>query len=226
MSYVIGSGYIGSSMAHNQFFDIWCRNIMKNPDLNPSKIVVCCSKDQAPTSCPHFVQLIRVSGNLGHICRDSSQRHQLEGWACDVMITALIAYNDESDFLFIEQDCLAFGPFASTLQKECGEEGMIFGSNSWMPSAQSLFYVRHAFIPDFVHKYLGKKIADRKIGGEDAFSQMQNEFGARVKRMSFGFDRDRPPGGFSSMTNEPAPWYVQQISLAEIKQLRDCGLIE
>ncbi len=224
MSYVIGSGYIGSSMAHNQFFKLWCENLFRNPDVNPSKIVVSCSKDQSPRSFPDFVQLIRVSGNLGHICRDGSQRHQIEGWAADVMITALIAYNDESDFLFIEQDCLAFGPFVSKLQQECGDEGMIFGSNSWMPSAQSLFYVRHAFIPEFVHSYLGKKIRDRKIGGEDAFSQIQSEFGSKINRMSFGFDRDRPPEGFDSM-KQGEPWYIQQISLAEIQALRESGHI-
>lgn len=223
MSYVIASGYIGSDLRRNEFFNIWASNLFQNRDVNPSKTIVICSKDQEPYHRPDFIQFIKVSGNLGHICRDGSQRHQLEGWACDVMIGALVAYDDESDFLYVEQDCLPFGNFVSALQGECGEEGMIFGSNSWMPSAQSLFYVRHAFIPEFVHCYLGKKIRDRKIGGEQAFAEIQSEFGKKIKRTSFGFDRDRPPEGFGSMKGKV--WYVQQIQPAEIDELRKHGFI-
>lgn len=225
MSYVISSGYIGADLAHNQFFDIWVRNLCNNPDVNPSKIFVICSKDQSPKSCPDFVQLIKVSGNLGHICREASQRHQMEGWATDMMIGALLAYDDESDFLFIEQDCLPFGPFVTQLQKECGDVGIIFGSNSWMPSAQSLFYVRHSFIPQFVCDYLYHKIKDAKAGGEYIFSELEKKHGAGMcKRMSFGFDRDRPPGGFESMKKEDV-WYIQQIQIAEVVKLKECGHI-
>jgi hypothetical protein len=42
--------------------------------------------------------------------------------------------------------------------------------------------------------------------------------------MSFGFDRDRPPGGFESMKPSDV-WYVQQIQIAEIAKLRECGHI-
>ena len=224
MSYVIGSGYIGGDKGREKFYDIWAENLYRNPDVDAAHTYVSCSRNQEPPRDDYWITKIKVNGNLGHICRDDSQRHQLEGWACDVMLTALIAYNDESDFLFIEQDCLAFGPFVSTLQKECGEEGMIFGSNSWMPSAQALFYVRHAFIPEFVHTYLGKKIKDRKIGGEDAFKQIETEYGSKIKRMSFGFDRDRPKGWLEEVASGK-PCYLQQISLAEITQLRNSGAI-
>ena len=223
MSYVIGSGYIGADKAHQDFFEIWWNNLGRNPDVNPSKTFVVCSKDQHPYYVPSWIQKLQLSGNLGHICRDSSQRHQIEGWPVDMMIGALLAYDDESDFLFIEQDCLPFGPFVTKLQEECGNEGMIFGSNSWMPSAQALFYVRHSFIPVLVREYLDHKLRDRKAGGESIFAEIEKKY-KECKRMSFGFDRDRPPGGFESMKPSDV-WYVQQIQIAEIAKLRECGHI-
>jgi hypothetical protein len=225
MSYVITSGFIGKELAQEKFFSTWSDNLMRNADVNPSKIFVVCSRGDSPKSCPHFIQRIRVGGDLGHICRDASQKHQMEGWAVDVMIGALLAYNDESDFLFIEQDCLPFGPFVSKLQEECKDIGMIFGSNSWMPSAQSLFYVRHSFIPQFVSDYLLAKIANHKAGGEDVFANLEKRHGTGIiKRMSFGFDRDRPPGGIESMKAGDV-WYIQQITVAELQKLRECGHI-
>lgn len=227
MSYLCGSGYIGGDKARQDFYLMRNRLLDQNTDFNPTRMLVICSRAQRPPPHGHhWIQEILLQGNLGHICRDGQGnfRHHLEGWACDVITLALLAYNDESDFLFIEEDCLPFGRFVSQLQEECGNEGMIFGSNSWMPSAQSLFYVRHSFIPDFVHAYLGKKLRDRKMGGEQAFAELEREFSGKVKRMSFGFDRDRPPGGFASMRPEDI-WYVQQISLEELRQLRECGHI-
>ena len=223
MSYVIGSGYIGGDQGREEFYRIWVSNLERNPDVKPAHCFVICSRGESPVDERHWIRKLELNGDLGHICRDHSQRRQIEGWAADVMATAMLAYIDESDFLFIEQDCLPFGPFVSQMFRELGEEGMIFGSNSWMPSAQSLFLVRHAFIPDFVHAYLGKKIRDKKLGGEQAFKELEAEFPGKCKRLSFGFDRDRPPEGFASMRGKV--WYVQQISQAEIGQLRETGFI-
>jgi hypothetical protein len=225
MSYVITSGFIGKELAQQKFFKVWSDNLLSNPDVNPAKIFVICSRGDAPRNCPALIDLIRISGDLGHICRDASQKHQLEGWACDVMIGALLAYNNESDFIFIEQDCLPFGPFISRLNLECGDIGMIFGYNSFMPSAQSLFLVRHAFIPQFVSDYIQAKVANAKAGGEDIFANMEKRHGGGIcKRVSFGFDRDRPPGGFEVMLKDSV-WYLQQITVAELEKLRECGHI-
>jgi hypothetical protein len=222
--YVILSGYIGGDKGREDFYRIWVENLERNPDVKPERVFVICSRGQVPPIERDWINLIKLTGDLGHICRDDSQKHQLEGWAADVMIGALLAYDNESDLIYIESDCLPFGNFVSQMYKEVGDVGMIFGSNSWMPSAQSLFLVRMGFIPQFVHAYLGKKITDRKIGGEQAFNEMESDFTNYTRRLSFGWDRDRSPDGFAPQKGKVC--YFQQISPSEIIELKQLGFIK
>jgi hypothetical protein len=101
--------------------------------------------------------------------------------------------------------------------------GCIMGSLSTQPCAQSLFLVRHWFIPELVHGYLGKKIKEKKLQGEQAFDQMDKEMNGKFQKFSFGFDRDRPPEGLASMKDKT--FYIQQISFDEVNKLRELGFI-
>ena len=226
MSYIITSGFIGGDKGREDFFELWLNHLLLNPDVKPEKIFVICSRGEFPPMETTSVDFIRLSGDLGHICRDgeASQKHQLEGWACDVIIGALLAYDNECDFIFIEQDCLGFGKFITQMYSDLGDADMIIGWNSFMASAQSLFLVRHHFIPQFVHSYLAQKIADRKKGGEDAFAHMEKLFSGRIRRLSFPFDRDKPKDGWKSVGREV--FYAQQLSVAELDELREAGRIE
>jgi hypothetical protein len=221
--YIVGSGYIGGDAGRGLFSLIWASNLERNPDCNACQVIIICSRNEFPPLHQEWIKLIRLEGDLGHICRDNSHKHQIEGWPMAVMTGAMLAYNDESDFIFIEQDCLPFGNFVSRMYEEIGEAGLIMGSLSHQPCAQSLFLVRHWFIPQFVHSYLGKKINERKLQGEQVFTQMEQEMPGKIKRFSFGFDRDRPPDGFESMKGKT--WYVQQVSVDEVARLKDCGFI-
>ena len=82
----------------------------------------------------------------------------LGGWSASVLALAMVAYNDEADFLYTEADCLAFGPWVAQMYTDLGDGDIVFGgpmkSEPWMPRAQSLFLVRHKAIPLFVAKYL------------------------------------------------------------------------
>ena len=139
---------------------------------------------------------------------------------------AMLAYTDESDFIYVEEDCLAFGPWVDRLYEDMGEAVMAFGlkhqSPPWMPCSQSLFIVRHSFIPTFVSTYLRMgRDGDVRTLGEQKFVIMEQQYGPTlIRRMSFGVDRERP-----------IPWgaevfYFQQPTKAELEEAATLGLIE
>jgi len=222
--YIVGSGYIGGDRQREDFFKLWIRNLERNADFNPRHLFVVCARGQSPADERPWMTKVKIAGDLGHICRNDSQRHQIEGWPAALMTLMLIAYNDERDLIFIEQDCLPFGGFVSQLFSEMRDGvGCIMGSLSTQPCAQSLMLIRHWFIPELVHGYLGKKIKERKLQGEQAFEQMEKEMNGKFQRFSFGYDRDRPPDGFESMKGKV--WYAQQISMDELATLKQLGMI-
>ena len=223
--YIVGSGFIGGDAGRDLFSLIWADNLERNPDCCARKVVVVCARGQAPPLRQSWIQLIKCEGDLGHI-RDQNEDRKtftLEGWPATLAATALIAYNDECDLLFIEQDCLPFGAFVSKLYDEIGDGGCIMGNLSTQPCAQALMLIRHWFIPELVHGYIGKKISNRKLQGEQAFQQMEREMPGKFRRMSFGFDRDRPAEGFASQKGKVC--YFQQISTAEVAELKENGLL-
>lgn len=222
--YIVGSGFIGGNKPADDFYETRNSHLERNGDFKPEHMYVICARGESPPDERDWITKIKLKGDLGHICRDSSQKHQIEGWPMVVMTTAMIAYQNECDFIFIEQDCLPFGPFISKMYEEIREGvGLIMGNTAHQPCAQSLFLLRHWFIPEFVWLYLGMKLKDRKQQGEQAFVKMEGETSGKVQRFSFGFDRDRPPEGFASMKDKV--WYLQQISVDELTKLKESGFI-
>lgn len=142
--------------------------------------------------------LIKVQGDLSHVHdligkSNTPKPWQYCGWTGTVLALALIAYNDCRDLIFKEQDCLCFGPWVDALYSELGSRKMIFGKSRHMACAQSLFLVKHDYIPDFVRDYLSMP-NDRDINwlGEQKFAWMKQRFPDEVCQFSFGCDRDRP----------------------------------
>jgi hypothetical protein len=223
-NYIGISGYIGGDPGRDEFAKIWLKNLDQNPDFNPQKIVVLCSRGERPPIHCGITDFIVCKGDLGHI-NHPSHRHQVEGWPVALMTGLLVAYNNESDAIWIEQDCLPFGPFVSQMYSEIRDGvGVLMGSVSIESCAQALMLVRHWMIPELVHGFMGKKIGNKHIHGEDAFSQMEKEMNGKFQRFSFGYDRDRPPEGFASMKD--SVWYLQQISFDEVRQLRELGFLK
>ena len=223
--YIAGSGYMGAPW-RDEFSKTWIKNLDSNPDFNPEKIVILCSGGARPPFHCSITDFIVVNGDLGHIwdVQQDKKTNMIEGWPASMMTAAMVAYNAECDFVYIEQDCLPFGPFISRMYEELGDGGLIVGNLSTQPCSQSLFLLKHCFIPDLIHFYLCKKIANRKEQGEHIFKMLEDEYKGRVRRYSFGYDRDRPPEGFESMRDKV--WHIQQITLDEQKQLRELGFIK
>lgn len=151
--------------------------------------------------------------------------NEWSGWSASMVALALIAHCNNTDFVYTESDCLRFGKCIEQMYADCGDGSFIFGPRHdgppWMASSQSLFLVKHAFIPHFVSAYLALGGERTEINlGEQKFVRLEEKFGPKiVKRLSFGVDRCRPiPWG------APA-FYFQQPTAAELEEAKTRGLL-
>ena len=236
MSILIGSGYChgqttGERERADVFFGTWVKNTHKMGD---HYVVVLANGGCFPTDIANQMSrfgirydIILLPNNLGHVSHLLNGKDvEFCGWSAVMISLAMLAYTNECDFVYKEQDCLCFGPVIETMESELGSAGMIFGNCLYpdgvhrMPAAQSLFMVRHGFIPEFVRRYLGMgKDGDPNNLPEHKFKRLEDETPDKVKRFSFGVDRGRPlPIG--------APvWYAQQLTDEELEMLRSANLI-
>lgn len=226
MSYLIGSGYHFKNGKDPDFPALWIANINRHADPKPSRIIVISTGGRGLPFVRDDLQEIVLEGDLGHFMDlvEGRKPHKFNGWTGPVLAAALLAYCDESDFVYLEEDCLAFGPWVKQLYSEIGNAGVLFGhkhqSEPWQPCSQSLFLVRHSYIPEFA-KLILQTDSQAKPGelGEHKFERMQQQFPDQWKFMSFGVDRCRP------IPFDAPVFYVQQLHPDEIQQLKERGLL-
>ena len=227
MKFLIGSSYFDGGMAHRKEFSrVWHFNTLQaKPE--PSRIVVIVEGGaEIPIHSPNM-DLIRLTGDLGNFMtlHHKQKPHSFTGWTASMVALAMIAYIDESDFIYKEQDCLAFGPCIERMYSDLGDGDIVFGaahnSAPWMTSSQSLFMIRHGFITEFICKYLGYgHEGDLNNLGEHRFTRMLNELGPeRVKTLSFGVDRERP------LPFDAPVWYGQKFTDEELNEMHRRQLI-
>jgi hypothetical protein len=216
--FTVVTGYV----SHNKFgFPVddfapyWLQSVLRQ---KPAHIFVVEHDRKFPISHPDLTVI--PAANLGHIHQLVKKQqpykdHHWCGWSAVALLGAMLAYNREEDFLFVEQDCLMFGNTAEAIyaQVERTKKKMLFGSCKIMGAAQSLFWVKHDFIPSFVSYYSGlwHEASEPRLRSEHKFAKMEKDYGC-VGRFPFGYDRDRP-----FAYNEPA-WYAQQISWSELQE--------
>lgn len=254
MKYTLVSGFHRYSPAADWFLKLWIKNVAKL-DVEPqSKIVIAVgdawkqmvdslnkAKRESAFFSPsliemaeHRIDFIPLQGNCGHVHQligkqEPAKPHEFCGWSASVITGAMLAYTNETDFVYLEQDALAFGPVIEKMYEECGDAKMIFGRKMqaapWMPCAQSLFLIKHEFIPDFVRFYINAG-ADRDIKGSQAlnlpehkFMKLKEWFPDLVTQFGFGYDRERPIDPFDKV------WYAQKFTRDELITLRDAKLI-
>jgi len=216
--YTIGTGFV-SGKDEGFSFQIWMANSLKFS--KPEKVIVL-----AVGGRPNFnilgddPMIAWVEGNLGHIgdLLDKRKPHKFCGWSMGMMTLALLAYQNETDFIYKEQDCLAFGPWVERLYAECGDKKVCFGKNGLMTCAQSLFLVKHDFIPEFVRSYLGTG-PDAATMPETKFSNMAKVNQPNWTQFGFGVDRDRP------IPWDDEVWYAQHFTQKELAELTRRNLI-
>jgi hypothetical protein len=188
----------------------------------PSRIVVLAD------SCSRFFEddrhgliHIELAGDLGHFMNivNKEKPHHFNGWMGSVLALAMISYCNETDFIYKEADCLAFGDWIPAIYEGLGDGGIAFGNCSFMPCEQSLFIVRHSYIPEFCRLILGQPRQDTHENlGEHIFRRLEEQNPTMWRRFGFGVGRDRPmPDG--------GTFYAQKITDDELKQLKSKGLI-
>lgn len=236
MRCLIGSGYV-SGEGREQFAELWRVNFTNYYPANDyavSRIAIVANGDanRPLATIGYRVEWIDLQGNNGHIGDLINGRKDRDycGWTSAVCALAMLAYSDESDFVYREQDCLCFGPWLEQLYTDMGDGMMAFGgkmlTEPYMECAQSLFIVRHRFIPEFVAHMLvsGDERRKDEEGKEDnlperKFHRLREKHPEIVKALSFGVDRERP------LPYDSPVWYAQKFTDEELEELRKRGMI-
>lgn len=227
--YVIGSGYhsrnnqTGDALAW--FFQLWMDNTLKYS--KPFVTYVLATGDGRVPDLgrfkPETLIWTDILGDLGH-CGDllhNRKPYHFAGGPICVLTLAMLAYMNESDFIFKEQDVLAFGNWVDVMYQEIGSSGCIFGSQRGQLCANSLFLVKHGAIPEFVRLYLGTPRENRQDQVAEAkFARLQQEHPDFFCRYSFGVDRERP------FNVKAKTWYAQKFTPDELRSIEAAGLIQ
>jgi len=223
--YVIGSGFFYKPAGEVQaqwFFNTWLRNTLQYS--NPAAIHVLGVGGCTLNPSQPMVNLIPIKGNLGHVhgligIEPPFKNHEICGWSASILILAMIAYNEEKDFIFKEQDCLWFGPCLDKMYEEIGDAGCIFGKLKVMPAAQSLFLVKHSFILEFCRLYLSCGKETHQNLPEAKYVRLMAAYPNKFKQFSFGYDRQRP------VNFDDECFYLQKITDDEMAELKSRGMI-
>lgn len=223
--YLIGTGFWTTEEdgeKNMEFLDVWWLNTREKLSNNLYVVVNCSDVDLRQIN----IDEISIH-NLGHIGRPPvivPDDYELDGWAMSVLMSALAAYAAKADFIYKEQDCLAFGDWVGELYRELDAKNaqMLVGKiNSHIGlRGQSLFIVKHGYIPRFIKEFISVSIGhcSKKLLGEQKFDRMM-QYLPWMQEMDIGYDRMRP-----ASWDEPI-YYVQQLTDDELKQLKEKGLI-
>lgn len=213
---LVGSGFYSTEADHSRklkFFENWSMNTAR---VSPQLIaVVDNSQCGLPEHCG--VEVVRVRNNLGRSDNHALRGSKLMGWSISWILPALIAYSEGMDFVYKEQDCLAFGDWLPQITLGA----MSVGKHPSMPCEQSLFWMARWFIPEFVAAYLAHADPDNQTVTEDKMIQCANGFGHLVQFFDMPFGRARPLTYFKDR-----PWYAQRFTGQELIELELAGFFD
>jgi hypothetical protein len=217
--YIVVSGYWQQpGLGQDWFHKLWYRNLLKY--AAPDRVFILSSGNFfVPNAQGEWILL---AGNLGS---PDEVLHREKDFFCPAcpavwMAGAWLAYLNETDVIFLEQDCLAFGPWVEELYKQIGDAAVICGKNQMHGAATSLFLVKHHFIPRFVRHYLA--LAEENVLSRMAEAKMLRLCGQwpeQYVQHNFGCDKDRP------LPFSDPVWYAQKFTSEELTALEVAGLI-
>lgn len=153
---------------------------------------------------------------------NKSYKQKFGGWSLSIMQGMLLAYSNDSDFIYKEQDCLAFNGWVESMYQTLEKKGarMLVGRKqdaAGQALEQSLFIIKHDFILPFLNAYLSLQANDAGEGflrPEGKFEYLRRLlFEKEMQFLDFGFGRTRPEVDFDFSL----PYYVQQLTNEEVK---------
>lgn len=230
MRFMIGSSFFDGGKNgpefRRQFARIWSQNVAEVKPA-PTRVVIISEGGSQRPECGIDTDVVHLTGDAGH-CEQlvrGERDNEFSGWSASMCALAMISYSEMADFVYWEEDCLCFGDCIGQLYRDMGDGYMAFGrkmtSSPWQVCSQSLFIVRHRFLPTFVSTYLGYGgERDPSNLGEAKFVRMEKQFGPRrIRRHSLACDRERP------IPWDAAAWHCQQWTPDELKEARRRNLI-
>lgn len=231
MRYMLGSGFYERPGGFSHEFSVFWYSNNARADVAPqSRVIIAVASPPHGIKYPYPYEVINLQGNLGHIGELLNGKNRMFcGWSSSLIALAMLAYTNETDLIYKEQDCLCFGNWVKQMYADMGDGGMVFGgkmnSEPYMPCAQSLILIRHSFIPEFIANYIIMG-DERRLNSEgkadnlpeDKFCRMRENMPEKIKALSFGVDRERP------IPFDAPVWYVQQLTRDEFEELKQRGL--
>jgi hypothetical protein len=240
MSYIIVSGYYNDPVTapnsyYEDLFEIWWNNTISTTMRTvPEKIYIINSGGNMPEEKKRG-DWIDLNYNLGHVCDCMPAgrmpgKHAICGWSMGVLMGAFLAYSNNCDLVYKEQDCLAFGPWAEALGSVLRDGVKIttgkLSSDLPFKVEQSLFGVKYDYLLPFVYQYLNIPEADYITVPEHKWLHLiENVWKEKFAYLPFGYGRQRP------VNYKDTVFYVQhdpvsrKISEAEFNKLKQNGLI-
>jgi hypothetical protein len=219
MNYVIVTGYWSEGAAREAFAETWVRNTLRF--ASPSRIYGICAGCEPPrVDGISFVAGAKNLGHIHHLIHDPQNfPNKLCGWTMSTLMGAMLAYHAGADMIYKEQDCLAFGPWVRAMYMQAGMNGarMLFGRSALMGVEQSLIWIRHDALLEYVGRILAMPEGDGEVLPEAKYMRLIDEGFAQF--FEFGYGRDRPVNFDSGM------YYIQQASDAEWGELKARKLI-
>lgn len=242
MKYTIGTGYYNTHKPKEDWswdanertskpdlFLMWYVNTIKYS--SPSQIVVIDSSMNASKpskSVKEAVCWIETMANLGHVIDlDKAEGiTKFGGWSMSFIISAMIAYNNKTDFIYKEQDCFAFNNWTDVFYSNHGKD-MLVGRET-VPDArleQSLFWIKWRFIPEFIAQYMSIP----KFDGAPLFNHTRPEHkfdSIRLQSTNIGFfDMGYGRQEIELLPPVTVPFYMQQLTDRKLSLLKTANYI-
>lgn len=216
--YLVATGYFNRfESGLDWFWPIWWRNTMQATPAPERVLVIAMGGHKVEGAEGVWVKLDGDTQNKVGAPYPANQ----------VMLcaAAMVAWLDECDLIYKEQDLLAFGPWVERMYAEIGDRKMIYGkfSNGFPWAQNSLCLIKHEWLLDFVRWFLTTEPVRADNIHETSAEAKFYEFAIANPHVagfySFGYDRERP---FDINANV---WSVQKLTAKELLKLRASGLI-
>jgi hypothetical protein len=204
-----------AELTAQEFFNLWYENTRKYiPKEIPIHIL---GPDKPNLENKENIKSLLEYENLGHLgdLLSKNKTGFLCGYTASAVYGMMDAYLRGKDFLYKEQDCLAFGDYIGEIYRiinDCNNYGVLVGPNQTQPCSTALHFIKRNSIPYAINKICSTP--DIYSIPENKYSEMPN-----LGKLTFGYDRDRP------FNVKDKIFYVQQIKTQELQILKDEKLI-
>lgn len=227
MKYLLGSGYYHGPVPpakdgcgridQYEFSKLWWLNLSQHtPSLNHKPVVLCVGGSQVPQVISDECRVLSLVGTAGHVSESGSKGYEVSGSTSNILALCWLAYSNETDLLYREQDTLCFGPWVEQMYADLGDGGVLCEWDAAMQKHDgSLMLIRHSFIPQFTRDWLAfrpEKIPDHLA--EHKLDKMVKRAPKQYRVASFGYDRARP------FNTDDKVFFIQQPSQSDVDLLR------